>query len=89
MKYYLVAWDLPVTNERRTFYRKLNKIIKAFTGETARTLDEAAELGVFEWAQQSVIITSDKKLADEIYLLAAKYAKRVLIGEIENLEKVG
>ena len=69
-RYYLVAWDLPMNSTRQRFYRKFRKIREKYSGSVG-----------FMWIQQSLVITSSKKMAEEIYNAVNEVSSEVLIGE--------
>lgn len=88
---WVVAWDLPANDARlrRRFYRRLRSIIKEYMEGKKPTLEEAEDVGLFIWAQQSVIVTDIEKLAREIYELAASMARRAMIMRGEHPRIVG
>ena len=72
-KLYLVAWDLPMNSTRQKFYRKFRKIREKYSSS-----------GEFMWIQQSLVITSSKKMAGEIYETVVDIGGKVIMGEFIN-----
>ena len=59
MTTFIIDYDLSLSlpSQRRAFYRSLHKILKSVSRETV-------------WSTQSVITTTDLKLAESIFALA-------------------
>ena len=57
---WIVDYDLPANNSRRTFYRRIKRYLKTHdTGETTG------------WSTQSVVITGDRSFAEFVYEIAS------------------
>lgn len=69
-KLYLIAWDLPTDGTRQKFYRRFRKIRETYSNS-----------GEFMWLQKSLVITSSKKMAEEIYEAVTNIGGKAIMGE--------